>query len=189
MSLHHFAQSGIQNLYLAGGVIHRTTPYGEGVSFLDMKGLLRAAAIARAEIDAPLSGQEVKFLRHEIGFTQAMLGEFLEVSEQTIANWEKNKVAPRRRDCLAIQTLALQKLDPKASIDQLASKPMPDKLVLCYSEAYGWRVQELQATEVILISRAGIGSSYVTSGEEFFTYSKKTNEVRNQFDACQSAAA
>ena len=189
MSLLHFVQSGIPNLYLSGGFVQKKTPYGDGVSFLDMKGLLRAAAIARAQIDAPLVGPEVKFLRHELGFSQAKLGEHLELNEQTIANWEKSKAALRRRDSLAIQLLVLQKLAPHISVARLASRGMPEKLTLSYSEGYGWHAQDAGAKVAFMPPRAPDIAQDGTAIREQFSFQSHITQAENDNYACEPAAA
>lgn len=87
---YHYTECGLTNVWLANGYTVRKTSYGEGVSIHDVEGLHKA--LGRALANKPrLTGAEIRFLRKEMGMSQAGLGKFLGITDQTVALWERNK--------------------------------------------------------------------------------------------------
>lgn len=89
---YHFKASGLPNVYLLSGVHKKSHPkHGELVRVDSVPELMVAIAFRLVAKDEPLTGAEFRFLRKRMGVTQAELGDDLNVSDQTIANYEKNK--------------------------------------------------------------------------------------------------
>jgi DNA-binding XRE family transcriptional regulator len=87
---YHFKASGLPNVYLLNGVKFETDPdYGELVSFERLPDLFMAIAFALVTKPDRLTGPEMRFLRKRMEMTQAALAKELWVSEQTVANYEK----------------------------------------------------------------------------------------------------
>jgi DNA-binding transcriptional regulator YiaG len=96
---YHYTESGLTNVWLANGFTIRKTKHGEGVSIHDVDGLHRA--IAQALANKPhLTGAQVRFLRKEMGMSQRGLGEFLGVTDQSVALWERKGRLPKTADRL-----------------------------------------------------------------------------------------
>jgi len=57
----------------------------------DPEGLDHAIAIHLLQKQAPLSNKELRFLRQQIGLSQADLGMPVGADAQTVARWEKNE--------------------------------------------------------------------------------------------------
>jgi transcriptional regulator with XRE-family HTH domain len=89
----HYTASGLKDIYLLNGVTEEVTDYGKMVHIKNINGLHRAIGLHIIEKDEPMNGAEFRFLRKEMGLTQAELGESLQVSDQTIANYEKGNTA------------------------------------------------------------------------------------------------
>lgn len=89
--LYHYTESGLDNVWLDGGVTVRRTPRGEVVSVRNIDGLHEAIGRNLVEERKHLSGREFRFLRHEVGLSQAALARLLGVSEQAVARWEKGR--------------------------------------------------------------------------------------------------
>jgi putative transcriptional regulator len=100
--MHHYTESGLDNVFLVDGYRSHKTPYGKGVSIHDTEGLHRA--IGRWLVDAPkpLIGAELRFLRLEMDTTQRALAEIIGTSEQNLRLWERgrNKALPGPADRL-----------------------------------------------------------------------------------------
>lgn len=96
--MYHYTECGLRNIWLANGYEEHDTPYGSGVSFHDVTGLHRA--IGRAVIAKPgkLTGRELRFLRTEMGLSQAKLASILGNEAQTVALWEKRGNPPKMAD-------------------------------------------------------------------------------------------
>lgn len=95
--MYHYTESGLRNVYLQNGYTETETPYGKAIQVQDLEGLHRA--IAEGLIQQPfLSGREFRFLRGELGMTQREIGEYLGVSAQSVALWEKTPRVARKAD-------------------------------------------------------------------------------------------
>jgi transcriptional regulator with XRE-family HTH domain len=86
-----YREIGFGNIVLLNGVTTTQTPYGSMTHIESIHGLHRAIGLAIAEMSAPMSGAEFRFLRKQLGLTQAELGARMYVTDQTIANYEKGK--------------------------------------------------------------------------------------------------
>ena len=86
---HHYRECGLDNVYLRNGFSIEKTRHGRAVSIQDMDGLHQAieSHLVRARRD--LTGAELRFLRHELGLSQRLLGLLLGKSGQSVARWEK----------------------------------------------------------------------------------------------------
>jgi len=86
---YHYKESGLDNVWLHGGVERHDTSYGPGISIRDVDGLHAAIGLSLADRQEQLSGMEVRFLRHELDLSQRALGDLLGVTAITVARWEK----------------------------------------------------------------------------------------------------
>ncbi len=89
--MYHYTDSGLDNIYLVNGFEEHGTPYGRAVSIEDMEGLHDTIGRRIIEGSAPLSGKELRFLRHELDLSQKRLAQLLGVSDQTVARMEKRR--------------------------------------------------------------------------------------------------
>lgn len=100
-SCYHYTESGLDYVYLNNGFVIHKTAYGEGVSIHDIDGLHKVIACDIVNNRVKLSGKEVRFLRRELELSQRALGDLLDVTDQTVANWEKENVEiPKSSDVL-----------------------------------------------------------------------------------------
>lgn len=90
---YHYTECGLNNIYLLNGYQFRDTPRGKAVSIKDIDGLHKAIGMLLVTSKKDLSGEEFRFLRHEMLMSQSTLAKLLGVSEQAIRRWEKGKVA------------------------------------------------------------------------------------------------
>ncbi len=92
-TLYHYTECGLSNVYLVNGYKFRETPRGKSVSIHDIDGLNKAIGLFLVTSKKDLSGEEVRFLRHEMLMSQNTLGKLLGVSEQAIRRWENGKIS------------------------------------------------------------------------------------------------
>lgn len=90
-TLYHYQGCGLENVWLRNGYEIRETPYGRAVAIENLSGLHKAIALAVVNKRAPLTGEEVRFLRTELDIPQRGLGEWLGKSDQAVALWEKGR--------------------------------------------------------------------------------------------------
>lgn len=98
--MYHYTGCGLKNVFLANGYKKVVTPYGRGVSFVDLEGLHDAIASALLSKQSPLTGEELRFLRNELELSQKSLAATFGVSEQSVARWEKQGEASPEGDRL-----------------------------------------------------------------------------------------
>jgi putative transcriptional regulator len=96
--MYHYEECGLRNVWLANGYEQHETPYGPGVSFHDVEGLHRAIARGLVAKGGKLTGAELRFLRQEMGLSQARLAGMMGNEAQTVALWEKRGSQPKVAD-------------------------------------------------------------------------------------------
>lgn len=89
---YRYTECGLDNIYLANGYKIVKTARGEAISVKDLDGLHRAIGLFLVTSKRDLSGDELRFLRHEMLISQDALAKLLGVSEQAIRRWEREKV-------------------------------------------------------------------------------------------------
>lgn len=89
MEKYRYLESGLDNVIIEGLQVVRDDDGDEVVTIPFIAAL--HAEIARGIVtrDGQLSGAELRFLRSEMGMTQAELGKFVNVDGQTIGRWER----------------------------------------------------------------------------------------------------
>ena len=85
---YHYTESGLDNVWLRGGVEYRVSPYGKTVSIQDVRGLHEAIARLLCGKSERLTGKECRFLRVELDLSRKKLAELIVMSHQAIENWE-----------------------------------------------------------------------------------------------------
>jgi putative transcriptional regulator len=89
----HYSASGLDNIYLLNGVTESETSYGKMVHIDNINGLHHAIGLHIIEKENRMAGAEFRFLRKQMDLSQAALAQGLNVTDQTIANYEKEKSA------------------------------------------------------------------------------------------------
>jgi DNA-binding transcriptional regulator YiaG len=88
--MYHYESIGLPNVWLVDGYEEIDTPYGKAVSIHDLLELHRTIASQLVQVQRPLTGAELRFLRKELGLTQEAVGDYLGKNVQSIAIWEKH---------------------------------------------------------------------------------------------------
>ncbi|WP_158933222.1 helix-turn-helix transcriptional regulator [Acidisphaera sp. S103] len=91
MKAYHYTECGLDDVWLTGGFEEKTFgEYGTAVAVHDEKGLWKVLARNIVRQDRRMVGQELKFLRTLLDWTQTDLGKRLGYNDgQTVAKWEK----------------------------------------------------------------------------------------------------
>jgi DNA-binding XRE family transcriptional regulator len=118
--MYHYTESGLQN-----GYKEIDTPYGKAISIDNMDGLHQV--IAQGLLEQPfLSGREFRFLRVELGMTQREIGEFIGVTAQSVALYEKSPRVQKRADQMI---RAIYKNVPAREICEVLDNVAPERFV------------------------------------------------------------
>lgn len=92
MNGYRYTECGLDNVMI-DGVSFVTDDAGETVvSIPNINGLHRAIACGLARKRGSLTGRELRFLRTEMGLTQAELGDLVHRESLAISRWERNEI-------------------------------------------------------------------------------------------------
>lgn len=90
MSIYHYVQCGLDNVWLENGFELAETPYGQSVKIDNPAQLDATIAECLTRKPSPLTGREFRFLRLQLDMSQKRVGELLGKEAQTVALWEKS---------------------------------------------------------------------------------------------------
>ena len=88
---YHYTECGIDDVYLVNGFEFVDTPQGRRVIITNIDGLHEVIGESLVNKKKDLNGSDLRFLRHEMLMSQALLAGLLDVSEQTVHRWESRK--------------------------------------------------------------------------------------------------
>lgn len=96
-SVYHYRLSGLDNVYLTGGVTEYICPKcgTKSVAVKNVAGLHKAIAASIATTKRRLGGKELRFLREQIGFSAEELAKVVEYSEDHIRKIESDSHTPK----------------------------------------------------------------------------------------------
>lgn len=124
-----FNGCGLPNVWLADGYQEEAFEGDKAYSYVDLMGLYQAIAHALATSPAELTGDEFRFLRKRLEWSQEECGEFLGKTGQAVAKWEKGQAALSRADASLLRLAWLGRERPgelEAFVQRLiASAAMP----------------------------------------------------------------
>lgn len=86
---YEYTGCGLTGFFLGSGYTIKKTPYGESVAIDDLQGLHNAIGRYLADGPRDLTGEEFRFLRRELDLSQRKFAVLFNISDQTVANWEK----------------------------------------------------------------------------------------------------
>src|SRR5437016_2093375 len=116
---YHYAECGLDNVYLLNGFEYVETPRGRAADIKDRDGLHRAIGRFLVREKKNLKGKEFWFLRHELDMTQELIGALLGVSVQSVARWENAKTRIPRPAQSLIRILFEEKTNGNREIERL----------------------------------------------------------------------
>lgn len=111
MSTYHYTECGLENVIIEGMMMTEDHA-GEETITVPAIGLLHQV-IAEGIVTLPskMSGTELRFLRSEMGFTQAKLAEVLKVTLLTVSRWEREESPIHDASEMLIRLMAIEQLD------------------------------------------------------------------------------
>lgn len=90
-AMHHYKESGLDNVYLSGVDIYDCPACGSNFVHIPNPVQLHIViAVGLAQKDDQLSGAEVRFMRKEVGMNGKSFAEFIGVSPITLSRWEND---------------------------------------------------------------------------------------------------
>ncbi|MDK9694892.1 MAG: transcriptional regulator [Siculibacillus sp.] len=111
MSVYQYVESGLENVFIEG-VSFVTDDAGEAcITVRNINGLHKAIATGIVRQKAGMTGREMRFLRTEIGLTQAELALIVHREALAISRWERGENPIDSNAEALIRLFAAQKLE------------------------------------------------------------------------------
>jgi putative transcriptional regulator len=85
---YHYVECGLPDVWLANGFEILPSPYGDTIKIDNLDGLHKCIAMCLVSKADALTGDEFKFLRTELDYSQFSLAGILSVTDRTIRDWE-----------------------------------------------------------------------------------------------------
>ncbi|NBX07444.1 MAG: helix-turn-helix domain-containing protein, partial [Proteobacteria bacterium] len=127
MNPYHYTECGLDNIIIEADLI-AIDDKGEKIVTIPAIGQLHNI-IAQGLVaqENALSGTEIRFLRTEMGMTQAELAQLLHRDTQTVGRWERGEVALDATQDIFIRQLAAEKLQLfiEKSVERQSRKVTP----------------------------------------------------------------
>jgi DNA-binding transcriptional regulator YiaG len=127
MSSYHYTECGLHNVRIHNMELV-TDDSGESVITIpavnELHWLIAQAIVSHAK---GMSGEELRFLRTEMGLTQAELAACVDRDKQSVGRWERGELRLDRAAETIVRRLAVEKLELSLStgIDELARRSEP----------------------------------------------------------------
>lgn len=98
--MYHYTACGLDNVWLTNGYVEKATAYGKAVAVVNADELHALLGCDLVKKKVKLSGKEMRFLRVQMGLSQAGLASLHGVTEQAISLWERQGKIPLANDRL-----------------------------------------------------------------------------------------
>lgn len=128
MKKYHYTECGLNNVYLANGYEIYEFEGEECVAIHDQEGLHKAIGCDLLNKTSLLKGDEIRFLRKEIGVSQKELAQVLGNTDQTLANWEKDKRPHTQAEDLVIRMYYASKIEISKELQEYLSRLALDEM-------------------------------------------------------------
>lgn len=124
---HHYTECGLLNVYIEGIAVQIDHEGDEVITVPFINQLHEVIALGIVSHGKGMTGEELRFLRTEMGFTQAELASLVHRDKQSVGRWERGEVEIESAAEAVIRRLAIEKLklDSEAGIDELSRRSVP----------------------------------------------------------------
>lgn len=116
MARYLYTESGLDNVIIEGVSFVTDDAGDEMITIPSIGELHRVIALGIVMLPSKICGKELRFLRTEMGLTQAALAETLRVSMLTVSRWEREENPITDSAEMLIRLLANEKLQLEAEI-------------------------------------------------------------------------
>lgn len=109
---YHYTECGLDNVIIRNANFVSEDHDGEPVVCIQSVGMLhKAIAEGRINQSGTLNGQEIRFLRTEMGMTQSELAELVNRDTQLVGRWERNEIVLEPTIDILLRQLAAERLE------------------------------------------------------------------------------
>ncbi len=117
MSEYHYTECGLDNVFIEGAGEFGDDAGEDSVTIPAIGQLHRVIAEGVVTHPAKMTGQELRFLRTEMGLTQARLAKILKVTLLTISRWERNETSINDAAEMLVRLHSVTKLELEVNLD------------------------------------------------------------------------
>lgn len=124
---HHYTESGLLNVVISGIPVEVDDEGDEVITIPAVNELHRMIALGIVNHASGMSGDELRFLRTEMGLTQSELATLVHRDKQSIGRWERGDIDIDSSAEAVIRRFAIEKLNlpTDAGIDELSRRSVP----------------------------------------------------------------
>jgi transcriptional regulator with XRE-family HTH domain len=152
MEIYRYRECGLDNVII-GGMVPCHDDDGDAVCTIpNVPGLHKAIASGIVTHEAGINGKELRFLRTEMGMTQAELAKVVHHDAQSVGRWERNENPIDPTAEALIRLLAIQRLEldvAESTIEELSGRCIataaPQQIVIDGSDPSHYRAMTLEA--------------------------------------------
>jgi transcriptional regulator with XRE-family HTH domain len=117
MENYHYTECGLENVFIEGMDVVKDHAGEETVTIQAIGLLHQVIAEGIVMLSTKMSGRELRFLRTEMGMTQAQLAEVLKVTLLTISRWEREETPIHDAAEMLIRLMAVKRLGLAVDLD------------------------------------------------------------------------
>ena len=145
---YHYTECGLEGVYLVSGYEIVESPEGRYVTIKDIDGLHKTIGQSLIYNKKDMDGDDIRFLRHELGLSQTLLANLLDVSEQSINRWERGKSNINKPAEALIRALYAEHIEDEGGIKRMLKRiidledQMGEKLTLRKRSGELWELTE-----------------------------------------------
>ena len=127
MNKHHYTECGLQNVFIEGLEIVVDDEGDEIITIPAVNELHHVIALGIVSHEQGITGDELRFLRSEMGYTQAELADLVHHDKQSVGRWERSEYDIDSSAETIIRRLAIEKLslEVKSGVDELSRMSTP----------------------------------------------------------------
>lgn len=128
MESYRYTESGLDNVFIEGMGPHIDDGGEEVYGIPNIIGLHRVISEAIVSHPAGMSGKELRFLRTEMGLTQAELARVVHRDTQTVGRWERGEHPMEGPAEALVRLLAIERLNlevDQSTVAELSGRCVP----------------------------------------------------------------
>lgn len=125
MMAYRYRECGLDNVVIEGIEPCKDDEGDAVITIPNVPSLHRAIAAAVVKHAAGISGKELRFLRTEMGMTQAELARVVHHDAQSVGRWERGEVSIEPTAEALIRLLAIERLKPDvewSTVEELSAR-------------------------------------------------------------------
>jgi DNA-binding transcriptional regulator YiaG len=119
MAAYHYTECGLDNVMIEGMLPCQDDDGDEVITIPNIAGLHKAIAEAIVRHKAGMGGKQLRFLRTEMGMTQAELAKVVHHDTQSVGRWERGEHPIEPTAEALIRLLAVERLGLKSKAESL----------------------------------------------------------------------